>query len=635
MADSASFVVKLINKVTSPARAIMQSIGRVAKAFAAVKFAANFAFGSNLKRAGMIGAIVGVHLLKAGWEKVSKAVAWARTKLIDFGKNALIIGGAALGFAAVSFTKQVIDMARFAETSKLAFKNLTGSASGFEAAKNLANELGQSVTDTTNSMLKLLAAQFKMGEATDIIKLAADMQAVGTSADKVQSIIFAITQIKSKGRLQGEELTQQLAEANVATTLVYKALAAETGKSIDQVRAMISAGLVDADMGIRAIQTAIMEKVGEKTPGQAGKEFANTSLTGLIQRLQNAPSNFFLRVAEQAKSIVPRLKVVVDMVSKAIESISPEAASKFMGKMVGLIEMLVPLVIELGKGFADNFGGIIDALGGKDITDSKARWFELGRNIATVARWGVLAMNWIAKAINFAVSPLGKVIVGFILFGAAIGAVLGPIVSFAFTLLQVFMAYRMFMALGGQMVAWGGLGARVFAPLIALAETLVGLLATAGAAILAIVGWPILIGVAIVAAVGLIWYFWDEIVNFGKKFANWFADLFGFGGVSAVMTAAIETPKAATAGATGGGPDWMQRMARVVSPETSNGALQGTPTMQPGALAMAAQQGGTNNVAIRQITINSNSDKPAELAQEFADELKRMMSGTADAAAGA
>jgi tape measure domain-containing protein len=620
MSDEATFAVRLIDKMTAPARAIRKSVAGIsgaikrvaAKPFARVADAVENG-AARVKKAAK---------KKNIFDKMTSGIDTLRGKLWEMGKGAALVGGAMAAVAAVSFVQQSVSMAMFAETSRLAFKNLTGSTAGFERAKKLAAELGLNVVDTTKSMLKLLAAQFKMGESEDILKLAADMQAIGTSAENVQSIVYAISQIKSKGRLQGEELTQQLAEANVSTMLVYQALAAEMGKSVDAVRKAISAGQVDADMGIRAIKTAIMKKVGEHAPGEAAKQFADTTLTGLMQRLKNAPDNLFLRIAEQGKSAIPLIKKVVKQIDAAIASISPRGASEFVLSMLKLLEQAVPLVIEFGKGFAEGFSGITEALGMTgDLEANKKTWKEFGKTVADAIRLSIQALkifgSVVMSVMEFAVSPIGK----FVIAASLVGLTVFRVVAALGTLGTAF---------GMVTGSWGAIG--VGATMLGTAFTAVGgAIATAGAAVLAFVGWPILIGIAVVTAIGAIWYFWDEIVDFGKKLGNWITGNGWQAGAAVKATSAASSlsvgqPTASIATSRAASPT-AELEKKLQEYKLSLGATT-TPTLQPGALAQAVMPGGGGgaggvNVTISSLVVQSASGRPQDIADAIEAGLKR------------
>ena len=324
MSDSASFTVKLVNQVTAPARAVTKSMGDVGKAFAdtQAKLAA-----PSPKR----GAL-------SDWDKMlAKAKMSQRAdfaKLLPkkpppalekppgFGEivggvvtgEAIVDGLKAVAFAAwdavkgvvelgAKFVETAVEAAMFAERSTLAIGFLTDNTqqagNTFDMVRKEAQGLGLEVNETVVGFQKLLAAQFNVGQSNALIKMGADMQAIGASAEEVQRIIFAMTEIKSIGTLQKRQ-QRMLQMAGVSGELIDKALMARTGinskAGLDKAR---KGGKIDADTAILAIQDAIKLKTHEKNLGDSGKVFADTTLQGMSQKLAGGVHNFFTDVGER------------------------------------------------------------------------------------------------------------------------------------------------------------------------------------------------------------------------------------------------------------------------------------------------------------------------------------------------
>jgi hypothetical protein len=127
-------------------------------------------------------------------------------------------------------------------------------------------------------------------------------------------------QIKAKGKLQGEELTQQLAEAGLNTTLVKdeirKALFAQTGK-IQDVDQLMGKGKVSADVALPAIQRAILRQLGIKRAGEFATSSAG-SVTSLISNKDEAFQNIMKSFdADKALPAMDRYKkALVDETSQ-------------------------------------------------------------------------------------------------------------------------------------------------------------------------------------------------------------------------------------------------------------------------------------------------------------------------------
>jgi tape measure domain-containing protein len=429
MANAATFSVQLKDLISGPARAAAGAIASIRKQFQASNQIPGMKVGrgkggrfEKVTEAGrfhkMFENMKGGDKFDEMAGKVSKVGLWAGTAAAGLA----MAKAAAVGLAVVDFTKSVVDMAAFSETSKLAFMSLVHSEEPYNRAIKLAEDYGLGLQDTAMNMQKLLAAQFKVGEAEELIKLTTDLRAIGSSAMQAESAIRAITQIKAKGKLQSEELVGQLAEAGVATTLVFKELSRLTGKSEEDVRGMLKKGAIGAELGIQAIKGAIMAKTNVSAAGEAGKGFADATLGGMLARLSAAPERMFKKIADSVDFILPRVKAVVKSIEVAIASITPGGGmTTFLDNMLHLLEMAVPMAIELGRGFTTGFAAISDAMGvNMPIEELRERFYNFGQSMATVVKWGVYFAKmfiWVVEAVT---TKSGMAVLAFVTIGSAV-----------------------------------------------------------------------------------------------------------------------------------------------------------------------------------------------------------------------
>lgn len=322
--DSAQFTVRLVNQVTAPARAVQKAMGDVGKAFADTqsKLAAPMPKRSPL----------------SDWDKtLAKA---KMSQKADFAKTlpktpapeaakvpgiADIVGGVVTGEVIVDVLKEIgslaweavkavaeigakfvesaVEAAMFAEKSTLAIGFLTDNVqqagNTFDMVRHEAQGLGLDVNNTVAGFEKLLAAQFNVGQSNALVKMGADMQAIGASAEEVQRIIYAMTEIKSIGTLQKRQ-ERMLQMAGISGQLIDNALMKRTGigtkSGLDKAR---KGGKIGADDAIAAIQDAVMAKTHEHALGDTGKTFADTSLQGMSQKFAGGVKNFFTDVGEK------------------------------------------------------------------------------------------------------------------------------------------------------------------------------------------------------------------------------------------------------------------------------------------------------------------------------------------------
>lgn len=455
MADAVEITLRAVDRATNPVRNVanafrgVESAARAASAAGARFNAAGRAIDANTGRfvklagaaesaGGAMGGLSGGLGGLIGGVTLGGLATNAIMGIVGAAKSA---AAAVLGLVA-SFAHGVVEAAAFMDQSLFAFKTLlkgTGDAkSELRRVIALAAELGLPVEDSIKQFQKLLAMQFKPDQAAEMLKLAADLRAVGADAEGVQRALTAITQIKAKGRLQSEELVGQLAEAGVSTELVLAALSKQLGRTTGDVRKLLEAGKITADQGIEAIKAAVLAKVGGKKLGQAGAEAAMSTLTGMRDVFKARVTGIVLDMGER---IGPTLKAVLGPIGKDILSFleSPDAKAgidtivsgiksllggiqagwpmvkEFLG---GFVEGLGPLK-DMAKGFSDMLGPALKAMG-IDAKDAASGARLLGQGVALVV--GGLVMF---------TALVGGVVAGLAGIGVAIGAGVAWLASLA------------------------------------------------------------------------------------------------------------------------------------------------------------------------------------------------------------
>lgn len=140
---------------------------------------------------------------------------------------------------------------------------------------------------------RLLAQGFRGKDLYATLFAASDLAAASPDDknETLKRVTMALGQIKAKGKLQGEELTGQLAEAGLSTTLVREEIRKALGlKNIGAVDKKISAGEVSADVALPAIQRAILAQLHTSKAGEFATSSAG-SLTSLISNRDEAFAN--------------------------------------------------------------------------------------------------------------------------------------------------------------------------------------------------------------------------------------------------------------------------------------------------------------------------------------------------------
>lgn len=533
----ASFAVRLIDKATRPARAIKAALAGISKAAKASsgKLMGDPKLGRFKDKQGRVREKDGKFVKTKFGDAFKKANAGGLDLIKTLGAaatKAALLGGALALIGAGFVIHGIADATAFVERSSMAFTSLTGSVQGgaaaFKKSIALSRELGLDVQDTTKQYQKLLAAQFTSTRAEGLIKLTTDLKAIGSTAEEASSAIRAITQIKAKGRLQAEELVGQLAEAGVATTLVYEALGKQMGKTQKQVIAAITAGSVSADMGIAAIEEAIKKKVHEKTAGEAGKRFADATLGGMFERLKNAPGQMFVKIAQAGERALPKMKGAVQQLERMIDNIDPGQVALAFERVIDLARTGITLGVEFAGGFAEGFGEISKALQPGDVASSAATFRQLGRDIATIAVYAVQAAKGLGQLFAWFAGDTGRTV----LMVGGIALALGKVVGVVGTVAAAFGATGG----TGLLASMGAFG--VGAAVIGQGATAIvsGLLSAGGAiaafgsaaiAAIAPVALPFLAAAAAIGAVALavtgllkVTGGWDKLEKLGASFAG-------------------------------------------------------------------------------------------------------------------
>ena len=161
--DKASFIVELIEKIRGPANRAAGAVNKLMNRLEKARKDAISSTASTVKEMGTL-AVIGAGAMAAGFLAMT-------TSFADFAQRS------ELGFGQLA--------KHGASASKL-----------FAHARAQAEELGLDVKDTTKTFMKFLALQFDPKQATDMIRMGADLQGLGATAEQVGSVFNAIGKIK-------------------------------------------------------------------------------------------------------------------------------------------------------------------------------------------------------------------------------------------------------------------------------------------------------------------------------------------------------------------------------------------------------------------------------------------------------
>ena len=292
MADTAEYVVKLKDQVSRPANKAAKSIDK---------------FGNELKKTDRQ---MGRFIDKAGRMREangrfvrgmnqSNSAIGKTARMLSFGIKGWVAYRAAV-LAAQGVMGAVTRVASTERTIAMLDQLTHHGRETFDSVASMAANFGLDIDETAKSYANFLKLQFDDKQARKMIALGADLQALGNSADDVQGIFRAIGQIKSKGKLQAEELLQ-LAERGVSGSLIKDQIAKLMGIARDEVESAQQKGKVTADIGLEAIERALNVKLGQKTAGESGKKFVESTMVGMASKAKQQGKLFWINLARQSE----------------------------------------------------------------------------------------------------------------------------------------------------------------------------------------------------------------------------------------------------------------------------------------------------------------------------------------------
>lgn len=226
------------------------------------------------------GATQGIRSMTMGFTELASAL-----QLVERGLGAVT---KLAGMASLGSSYAISAMGERSATIR-AYTQLTGSKEQANLELYRAQSFAQKTDFTSEaiekSQARLMAQGFRGQELYSTLFAASDLASImpGNKNETLERVTMAMSQIRAKGKLQGEELTQQLAEAGLNTTLVKEQIKKSMGlKSTGEVDKLMGKGQITADIALPAIQRAILQQLGTSRAG----EFA-TSSAGSVTALES------------------------------------------------------------------------------------------------------------------------------------------------------------------------------------------------------------------------------------------------------------------------------------------------------------------------------------------------------------
>lgn len=230
-------------------------------------------------------------------------------KGIDKAKQALtgfksFVGGLALGAGFTMLAKTGIEAAMTMEGLTAQFTVMTGSA---EKARNVIGEIAAFAEKTpfdklglSNAAKTLMAFGLEADSVVPTLKMLGDV--AGADQNRLNSLALVFGQIKSAGRLMGQDLLQLVGQGFNPLTEISK----QTGMSVAELKKAMEKGAISADMVTLAFKSAT--SAGGLFYGNL--EAQSQTLQGRISTLKD---NFVTALQNMAEAFLPLLKSGVEV----------------------------------------------------------------------------------------------------------------------------------------------------------------------------------------------------------------------------------------------------------------------------------------------------------------------------------
>ena len=352
------------------------------------------------------------------WKAVVKITDLATTPLRKI-KNALfsiktLIGAIAAGWAATQLLLNPINVADAYSSAKISFSTLLGKEQGQQMMDDL-DQFAKATPFNTTNVISNAQKMLAMGwDAEDILK---DMEIIGNAAaatgkldQGLESIVRAMSQIKTKGRLSTEELNQ-LAEAGIAA----KAMLAEQlgyGTGDEGIAAMtedLENGAISSNKAIEALLAGMKKYDGMMD------SMANETVEGLWSQMKDTFDINIVRrwgqgLQDGAKQGLGTMLGLLDDSEGALQKLGDTAyriGKTFSNWLADKLENAVKKIKEITNSDAfqnATLGGKIKLLWDGLIANPFADWWKN----TVVPWWDGVAVPWLAEKAGKLGGIIGK-----------------------------------------------------------------------------------------------------------------------------------------------------------------------------------------------------------------------------------
>ena len=320
-----------------------------------------------------------------------------------------LVAAITAGFAAKQLVINPINVADAYSSAKISFSTLLGESQGQQMMDNLDDFAKATPFNTTNVISN---AQKMLAMGWDAENIIEDMEVIGNAAaatgkldQGLESIVRAMSQIKTKGRLSTEELNQ-LAEAGIAAkSMLAEQLGYGTGDSgIAAMTKDLEDGAIASDKAIEALLAGMqkydgmMESMANETVEGLGSQIKDAFDINVVRKwgqgLQDGAKRGFGTVVELLDESETALGEFGDMLYDLGHTASNWVADKFQNAVDKVLEITDSFEFKnasLGEKFKMLWKGV--------ITDPLREWWEGGGRAKTIETAGEIG-EWMGKTIT-------------------------------------------------------------------------------------------------------------------------------------------------------------------------------------------------------------------------------------------
>lgn len=354
-----------------------------------------------------------------------------------------LIAGIASAWAATQLIVKPISLADAYSGAKIGFSTLLGETGGQQMMDNL-DEFAKVTPFKTSGVIANAQKMMAMGWDTET--LIEDLEVIGNAAaatgkldQGLESIVRALSQIKTKGKLSTEELNQ-LAEAGIsAKAMLAENLGYGTGdEGIAKMTEDLENGAIQSNKAIEALLAGMHKYDGMMD------SMANETVEGLWSQIQDVfEINIFRKWGQGLQDGAKRgFGTVTQLLDEAEDGFSKlgdmlyeigKTASNWVADKLQVVVDKIMKITDTYEFEKADLGGKISMLWNGLVADPLKEWWEGGgreQTIETARDIGLAIGKAIFEAISVAWAALpwwGKLLVG----GYGAGKLAGGISSFA------------------------------------------------------------------------------------------------------------------------------------------------------------------------------------------------------------